>query len=34
MKGEYPFTKSARKYLTEVVKSGENAGCMARPYMR
>jgi hypothetical protein len=32
-KGGYTFTKSAGKHLTEVVKRGENAGQLARPYM-
>ncbi len=30
---EYTFTKTAAKHLTEVVKRGENAGQLARPYM-
>ncbi|MGS2765240.1 hypothetical protein [Sinomicrobium sp. M5D2P9] len=33
-KGGYTFTKSAGKHLTEVVKRGENAGQLARPYMK
>lgn len=31
---DYTFTKSAEKHLTEVVKRWENAGQLARPYMK
>ena len=31
---EYTFTKTAAKHLTDVVQRGENAGMLARPYMR
>lgn len=31
---EYSFTKSAGKHLSEIVKHGENAGKLARPYMQ
>jgi hypothetical protein len=34
VKSGYSFTKSAAKHLTEVVKRGENAGQLSRPYMR
>ena len=30
----FTYTKSAGKHLTEVVKHGENAGQLARPYMK
>lgn len=33
-KGGYTFTETAGKHLTEVVKRGENAGQLVRPYMK
>lgn len=34
LKSLFTFTKSAGKHITEFIKSGENAGRLARPYMR
>jgi len=32
--GEYTYTQTAGKHLNEMVLRGENAGQLARPYMR
>jgi len=34
LKSLFTFTKSAGKHFTEIIKSGENASRLARPYMR
>jgi RHS repeat-associated protein len=34
LKSLFTFTKSAGKHFTDIVKSGENASRLARPYMR